>query len=184
MGGGGVTKSKILTHRCHAHHGVRIFANYDRISFRTRTEFKNTFACLSGAWMGSKNEKIEAENFVTHTPFKLTKPVLDFILQYTDGVIFSYSGAEENILWQNLTLFVNGIADSIYIQYDRFRFLRWKWLSLHILNSFKDKMTFFDRISYYLSTESHMIGSGSFSENDCHCKCTFWKIVRIKWHLC
>ena len=48
--------------------------------------------------MGSKNEKIEAENFVTHTPFKLTKPVLDFILQYTDGVIFSYSGAEENIL--------------------------------------------------------------------------------------
>ena len=82
MGGGGVTKSKILTHRCHAHHGVRIFANYDRISFRTTelNRIKKFFACLSGAWMGSKNEKIEAENFVTHTPFKLTKPVLDFIL--------------------------------------------------------------------------------------------------------
>ena len=31
------------------------------------TEFKNTFACLSGAQMGLNHEKKEIENLVTHS---------------------------------------------------------------------------------------------------------------------
>ena len=46
-----------MTPRCHAHRWVRIFKLYDRISREFEKEFKNILICLSGAQMGSNDEK-------------------------------------------------------------------------------------------------------------------------------
>ena len=60
-------KPKILTLWCLAYCGVEFFELCDQIARQIETEFENALACLPGAQMCSKLEKMEVENVVTHS---------------------------------------------------------------------------------------------------------------------
>ena len=60
-------KPKILTSRCHAHRGVEFLNFVIQYLGKIKTDFENTLACLSGAQIGSNQEKKEVKNLVTQS---------------------------------------------------------------------------------------------------------------------
>ena len=62
---------KVLTLRCHAHHGVEFFELRDQISRRNPNVFRKYFSLIIRAQMGSNHGKKCMSKISRHTPFKL-----------------------------------------------------------------------------------------------------------------